>query len=135
MDFCPSGTASPLDNRCGEFETPLVLQAAFNLIGSVEISAGFGAINLFGDDRDPIAIFDRGCYFNGINNRLRITGLVINSSFSVLTWLKYTREAELGINPIFSLDSPIPEGSPGSFNVFFETGSGLFNSLSLNLKI
>jgi hypothetical protein len=41
----------------------------------------------------------------------------------------------MGINPIFSLDSPIPEGNPGSFNVFFEPNGGLFNSFDLNLKV
>jgi hypothetical protein len=52
-----------------------------------------------------------------------------------MTWLKYLSEADVGVNPIFSFDSPIPEGNPGSFNVFFETGSGFLNSLNLKLKV
>jgi hypothetical protein len=135
VDYCPSGTFAPLANRCGDFEFPLVLDVTFDLIGEIDITAGFGSINLPGGDFNPTAIFDRGFYFDGLKNKLNLTGLVINSSFTVMTWIKYEREAAVGINPIFSLDSPIPVGAPGAFNVFFETGTGLLNSLNLHLKI
>jgi hypothetical protein len=129
MDYCPSGTFAPLANRCGDFEFPLVLDVTFDLIGEIDITAGFGSINLPGGNFNPLAVFDRGFYFDGLNNKLTITGVVINSSFTVLSWLKYEREAAVGINPIFNFDSPIPEGNPGAFNVFFESGTGVPNSL------
>jgi hypothetical protein len=53
----------------------------------------------------------------------------------VNTWLKYVREEAEGINPIFSLDSLIPEGAEKAFNVFFETGTKLLGGLKLHLKI
>jgi hypothetical protein len=83
-DYCPSGTFLPFDNRCGDFEFPLVLDATFDLIGQIDITAGFGSINLPGGDFNPAAIFDRGFHFNGLGNKLEITGLVINSSFTVI---------------------------------------------------
>jgi hypothetical protein len=60
------------------------------LIGEIQIPSGFGSIDLPGGDFNPTAIFDRGFYFNGIGNRLDITGVVINSSFTIITWIKET---------------------------------------------
>jgi hypothetical protein len=84
MDYCPSGTFAPLANRCGDFEFPLVLDATFDLIGEIDITAGFGSITLPGANFNPTAVFDRGFYFDGLSNRLDITGVVINSSFTVI---------------------------------------------------
>jgi hypothetical protein len=89
-NYCPSGTFAPLENRCGDFEFPLVLDVTFDLIGEIQIPSGFGSIDLPGGDFNPTAIFDRGFYFNGIGNRLDITGVVINSSFTIITWIKET---------------------------------------------
>jgi hypothetical protein len=95
---------------------------------------GFGGITL-PTLNPPTLSFERGFYFDGLANRLDITGLVINGAFTVNTWLKYVREADVGINPIFSLDSLIPEGAEKAFNVFFETGTKLLGGLKLHLKI
>ena len=131
-DYCPSGSIGLL-NRCGGFDVPLVFKTAFDKL--IPDISGFGGITL-PELNPPTLSLDRGFFFNGVNNLFNLTGLVINSSFTVMTWLKYTKEAALGINPIFSLDSPIPEGTPGAFNVFFETSPGLLGlGLNLDLKI
>jgi len=44
----------------------------------------------------------------------------------VISWIKLATEADAGINPFLSLESPIPEGNPGSFDIAFESSSGLF---------
>jgi hypothetical protein len=54
------------------------------VLGNIPLLDGFGQITLPGGDFNPTAIFDRGFYFNGLGNRLDITGVVINSSFTVL---------------------------------------------------
>jgi hypothetical protein len=95
---------------------------------------GFGSITL-PTLNPPTLTFERGFYFDGLLNRLDITGLVINGAFTVNTWLKYVREADVGINPIFNLDTAIPDLALPAFNVFFETSTGLLNRLKLHLKI
>jgi hypothetical protein len=95
---------------------------------------GFGAITL-PTLNPPTLSFERGFYFDGLLNRLDIDGLVVNGAFTVNTWLKYVREAAVGINPIFNLDTSIPDLALPAFNVFFETGTGLLNRLNLHLKI
>ena len=107
----------------------------FDLIDSIVPTPGsFGTI-AFPELNPPTPVFDRGFYFDGLLNKLDLTGLIINSKFTVNTWIKYVREAAVGINPIFSFDSPIPLEGPNPFNVFFETSTGLLNSLKLDLKI
>jgi hypothetical protein len=135
VDYCPSGTFAPLNNRCGEFEKPLVLDITFNLRDEIEITPGLGSITLPGGEFNPISIPDRGFYFDGVNDFLNMTGVVINSSFTVITWIKHTTEADVGIQPIFSLDSPIPEGNPGRFDVCFESSRGLLGRINLSLKV
>ena len=100
---------------------------------------GFGGIKL-PDLNPPTLSFERGFYFDGLLNRLDIEGLVVNSAFTVNTWLKYVRGGvdELGINPIFNLDTALPDLAIPAFNVFFETGLhglGLLDRLKLELKI
>jgi hypothetical protein len=105
------------------------------LIDSIELTAGFGSINLPSIDF-PTAIIDRGFYFNGVNNNLTITGLVINSSFTVMTWIKQTTEVDVGLQPIFNFDSPIPHGNPGTFAVSFVSSVvGLLQRPKLDLQI
>jgi hypothetical protein len=82
------------------------------------------------DNTDPTPIFNRGWYFDGENDKVGITGVVINSSFTLITWLKYQREATLGKNPIFSLDTELT--GPQPFSAFFESSTGL---LGLNLEL
>ena len=53
----------------------------------------------------------------------------------MVSWLKYVAEADLGINPIFTFDSPIPTNLPKPFEVFFESSAGLLGLLNLKLKI
>ena len=95
---------------------------------------GFGGIKL-PDLNPPTLSFERGFFFDGLLNRLDIEGLVVNGAFTVNTWLKYVAEADLGINPIFNLDTAIPDLVLPAFNVFFETGTKLFGGLKLELKI
>jgi hypothetical protein len=100
----------------------------------IELTTPFGAITL-PSLNPPTLTFERGFYFNGLANKLDITGLVINGVFTVNTWLKYVREEAVGINPIFNLDTALPDLALPAFNVFFETGTGLLNRLNLHLKI
>ena len=95
---------------------------------------GFGGIKL-PDLNPPTLSFERGFYFDGLLNRLDIEGLVVNGAFTVNTWLKYAADAAVGINPIFNLDTAIPDLALPAFNVFFETGTKLFGGLKLELKI
>jgi len=88
---------------------------------------GFGSIKL-PELNPPTLSFERGFFFDGLLNRLDIQGLVVNGAFTVNTWLKYVAEAAVGINPIFNLDTAIPDLALPAFNVFFETG---FHGLGL----
>jgi hypothetical protein len=101
------------------------------LIGKVDIPTPFGAITLDSDNTDPTPIWNRGWYFDGENDKVGITGVVINSSFTLITWLKYQREATLGKNPIFSLDTEL--NLP--FGAFFESSAGLLGKLNLELTV
>jgi hypothetical protein len=134
LNYCPSGTLPGLANRCGDFDVTLVLDATFDLRDRIT-STGFGTITLPGGDFDPASIFNRGFYFDGVKNRLDITGLILNTQFTVITWLKHTTEADVGIQPIFSFDSPVPESNPGRFNIQFESRKGLLGRIDLSLKV
>jgi len=92
LDHCPTGSIQlPLLNECSDPGVDgFISSVAFNKLGNVYKGLPFGLYNLVpGFDIGhlaPQSTLDRGLFFNGKSGHVKISGIILNSKFTVHFW-------------------------------------------------
>ena len=94
LDYCPTGSLMiPLLNECSDPGLGgFISDVAFNLFGSPYKGLPFGWYHLEPGvlgGLAPTNSIDRGLYFDGGDGFVRISDIVLNSSFSLHYWVYF----------------------------------------------
>jgi len=93
LDFCPTGSLPlPLLNECADPGLGFISSVFFNLIGPIYKGLPFGRYGLepgtLGGAR-PLNTITRGLYFDGGDGFVNISGINLNTNFSVHMWVYF----------------------------------------------
>jgi hypothetical protein len=94
LDLCPTGSiASLITNECENPGLGFISNIVFNKLGILYRGLPFGIYRLQPGDVfghfAPINTLDRGLYFDGDSGHLKISGLVLNTNFSLHSWMYF----------------------------------------------
>ena len=132
---CPTGTSeNPATKACDDIpgsESCFVFDRIAYMWNDLEnygvqLQGGINASVGFEED-DPFPIYRRGVWFDGVNNFFQVTGLVLNHSFTIRTWVKVYNEGY-----IFSINRNTDTGGNGIDDYFLLGASPTSISFVLN---
>jgi hypothetical protein len=94
LDYCPTGSIKDLITKeCSNPGLAAISEVVFNKIGVLYHGLPFGVYNLEPGwnlgDLAPLNTIDRGLFFDGNTGHVKISGIILNTNFSVHFWIYF----------------------------------------------